>query len=393
MTTLLDRAAALEQDILALRRDLHRHPELSFQETRTAAEAARRVGELGFHVRTGVARTGVIAELHNGNGPVVALRASMDALPLREANDVPYRSVNDGAMHACGHDAHVAMLVGAATLLSASRAEGSLPAGTVRLLFQPSEERADRENKSGARRMIEEGALDGADALFSAHAGAHLATGSTYVRSGPILAGADAFTAIVAGRGAHAAHPQDGVDAIVLAAHAILGCQSLLARLDPVASGMLNVGIVQGGSADELIAERVTLRGTLRYLDEGVRGTLHRELRNAFAMTQALGGRVKLDVLPGTPPVVNDAHLAHLARAAIEKTCGPVVADFPPMMDADDFAFYHHLVPGCLLWIGAALQPERQPHTPTFDIDERALPRGAAALAACAIAALRDPAD
>ena len=172
MTTLLERATTFERELIELRRDLHRHPELSFRETRTSGEVARRLQALGLTVRTGIARTGVVAELHNGAGPLVALRADMDALPIDEDNDVPYRSTIEGIMHACGHDAHVAMLTGAARLLSEAGARGDLPPGTVRFLFQPSEEASDRENKSGARRMIEEGALDGAGAVFGLHIGA-----------------------------------------------------------------------------------------------------------------------------------------------------------------------------------------------------------------------------
>src|SRR5690554_6903015 len=230
MTTLLEHATALQPKLTRLRRDIHRHPELGFRETRTAATAARHVAELGFTVRTGVGRTGVVAELTSGTGPTIALRADMDALPIHEENDVEYRSTVPGVMHACGHDAHVAILIGAARLLADARERGELPAGTIRLLFQPAEEDSDAENKSGATRMIEDGAMHGVDAVFGLHVGAHLPAGTLFTCPGPIMGGTDSFTATIRGRSAHAARPEEGVDAVVLAAHAILACQNAVAR-------------------------------------------------------------------------------------------------------------------------------------------------------------------
>jgi amidohydrolase len=391
MTTLLERAAAFEDELIALRRDLHQHPELSFREQRTAAEAARRVEALGYEVKSGIARTGVVAELTHGGGPIVALRADMDALPIREANDVPYRSTVDGVMHACGHDAHVAMLTGAARLLADARAAGDLPAGTVRLLFQPSEESSDRENKSGARRMIEEGAMDGVAAVFGLHIGAHLPAGKAYVSAGPIMAGSDTVQVTVEGRSAHAARPHEGVDAIVLAAHVVLACQNAVARrIAPADEGVLTLGTVHGGVAENVLAEKVVLRGTIRYFEERVRGALHRELRNACGVAQALGGRGSVDVRTGYPPVINDDAATALARAATaEALGGENVVDFEPMMGAEDFALLAGAAPGCFIWLGAALDPPREHHHPLFDIDERMLVRGAALMASCAVHALR----
>lgn len=392
MTTLIERARTFESELIDLRRDLHRHPELSFQEVRTARIAAERVEALGYAVRRGVGRTGVVAELRNGTGPVVALRADMDALPITEENDVPYRSTVPGAMHACGHDAHVAMLVGAARLLAEARARRELPPGTVRLLFQPSEETADAENKGGAVRMIEDGALDGVDAIFGLHIGAHLPPGKVYISPGPIMAGSDTFVAVVEGVSAHAGRPHEGIDAIVLAAHAILACQNVVARrIIPGAAGVLTIGRVRGGVAENVLANRVQLEGTLRYYRPEVRETLHRELRRAFAVTEALGGRSSVEIRPGNPPVVNDPAMAALARrAAIAALGEDAVADFEPMMGAEDFAFFLERVPGTFFWLGAGLEPPREHHHPRFDIDERVLVRGATALAACALQALAE---
>jgi amidohydrolase len=390
MTALLERARGFEAELIALRRDLHRHPELAFQETRTAAIAAERVAALGFDVRTGIARTGVVADLANGSGPVVALRADMDALPIQEAGDADYRSTVPGVMHACGHDAHVTGLVGAARLVAEAKRDGTLPAGTVRLLFQPSEEASDAENKSGARRMVEEGALAGVDAVFGLHVGAHLPAGRLFISPGPIMAGSDIMHVTIRGRSAHAARPHEGVDAVVLAAHFVLACQNAVARrIAPAAEGVLTLGTIRGGVAENVIAEEVALRGTIRYFDEGVREVLRGELYRAAAVAEALGGEATVDYREGYPPVVNDEAMTALAREAAATVFGAdAILPFGAMMGAEDFALFLQQAPGAFLWLGAALDPPREHHHPRFDIDEGALPRGAALLAACAIAVL-----
>ncbi|MFO7261183.1 MAG: M20 family metallopeptidase, partial [bacterium] len=356
MTSLLRQAERLQDELVELRRDLHRHPELAFRETRTAEAAASRVAALGYKVRRGVGITGVVAELENGDGPVVALRADMDALPIQEANEVPYRSTVPGVMHACGHDAHVACLVGAARLLADAHARGELPPGTVRLLFQPSEECSDEENKSGAARMIEDGAMEGVDAIFGMHVGAHLPAHKLFVRAGPLMAGSDTFRATIEGVSAHAARPNEGIDAVVLAAHVILACQNAVARrISPMASGVLTIGRIEGGVAENVLAQRVALAGTVRYFEEDVRETLHGELRRALRVAEALGGRATLDLRPGYPPVVNDARMTDLAAAAFADAFGvDAVAEAEPMMGAEDFALYQREAPGFFFWLGAA---------------------------------------
>ncbi len=391
MSTILERASALAPELVALRRDLHRHPELSFQERRTAATAAARLEELGFQLRRGVGITGVVAELPGGPGATVALRTDLDALPIQEENDVDYRSTVPGVMHACGHDAHVSMLVGAATVLTELRRAGELPGGTVRLLLQPSEEAVDEENKSGAIRMIEDGAMEGVDAVFGLHIGAHLEAGKFFlVQPGPIMAGTDTFRAHVRGARAHAARPNEGIDAIVLAAHVVLAAQNAVARrISPLQEGVLSIGQVSGGTAENILADDVELRGTLRYFVPEVRETIQRELRRALAVADALGGRGELDLRPGYPPVVNDARMAALAREAIAVRVGDRFGELEPWMGAEDFAMLLQQAPGCFFWLGAALARPREHHTPTFDVDESVLPLGTAALAACAVHALR----
>lgn len=392
MSDLLTRAHAFEPDLIALRRDLHRHPELSFQEHRTAEEAARRVEALGYAVRRGVGRTGVVAEIGNGSGPTVALRADMDALPIHEANEVDYRSTVPGVMHACGHDAHVTMLVGAARLLAEARDRGELPEGRVRLLFQPSEETTDAENKSGAVRMIEDGAMQGVDAVFGLHVGAHLPSRKLFVRSGPIMAGTDSFAATVRGVCAHAARPNEGVDAVVLASHVVLACQNVVSRrIAPTASGVISIGRIQGGVAENVLAEEVTLSGTIRYFDAEVQAVLHRELERALDVARALGGDVELKLRPGYPPVVNDGAMAELMASAAGDVLGAeCVEELEPWMGGEDFAYLLAEAPGAFAWIGAAPEDPREHHHPRFDIDESVLVRGASTLAACALRALRE---
>jgi len=391
MSDTLERARALESELVELRRELHRHPELSFQERRTAGLAAERVEALGWRVRRGVGRTGVIAELGSGS-PVVALRADMDALPIQEQADHDYGSTVDGVMHACGHDAHVAMLIGAATILAERLgADGDGDGrGTVRLLFQPSEEASDGENRSGADRMIEDGALDGVDAIFGLHVGAHLPAGRAYVMPGPYMAGSDRFWIHVHGDSAHAGRPQEGTDAILLAAQLVGAVHAGVARaLSPFATGVLNIGTVEGGSAENVVADRVSMAGTIRWYDEPTRDALHAVLRRAAAAVDAQGGRCEVEILPNYPPVVNDESLTPLVARGVADALGEdALATREPFMEAEDFAILAREVPGVFFWLGAALDPPRRHHHPRFDIDERVLPLGAAALASCALRAL-----
>ena len=388
MQALLDRAKTFAEDLVQLRRELHRHPELSFQEHRTASLLADRLAALGYRVKTGIGKTGIVAEIGSG-GPVVALRADMDALPIQEQSDRDYRSTVKGVMHACGHDAHMAMLMGAARLLADASKSNSLR-GSVRLLYQPSEEAADDENKSGATRMIEDQAMQGVAAVFGLHIGAHLESGKAFVRPGPYMAGTDTFIATIHGKSSHAARPQEGIDAIVLAAHVVLACQNAVARhISPLQPAVLTIGKINGGVAENVIADAVTLKGTMRYYDEDVRRTLHRELRAALAVADALGGKHSLDLREGYPPVINDERVTDIARQVALNTLGPdAIAPYEPMMGAEDFAFLAREAPGCFIWLGAALNPPREHHHPNFDIDESVLPRGAALLAGCAIAFL-----
>jgi amidohydrolase len=390
MTSLLDRANGFQSELSELRRDLHRHPELSFCESRTGDIAARAVESLGWRVRRGVGRTGVVAELGSGR-PLIALRADMDALPIQESSDVEYRSTIAGVMHACGHDAHVAMLTGAARLLTDADHADNLR-GTVRLLFQPAEECSDDEGKSGAARMIEDGAMANVDAVFGLHIGAHLKLGLVYISPGPIMAGSDLFAATVRGRSAHAGRPHEGVDAIVLAAHAILAVQMGMARrISPHDEGTLAIGTIGGGFAENVLAESVSMRGTIRYYDDDVRDVLRDALHRGMAVVETLGGRFDLDLKAGYPPVVNDRRAAEVAADAVGDLIGTdAVVPFDRMMGAEDFASLAREAPGCFFWLGAGLEPPREHHHPAFDIDERALPIGAAALAACALRGLHE---
>ncbi len=384
---LVSRAAALAPQLVEIRRDIHAHPELAFREERTAALVAERLRRLGYEVRTGVGVTGIVAELSAGRGPTVALRADMDALPIREENDVAYRSRNDGVMHACGHDAHVACLLGAAELLAESARAGALPPGRIRLLFQPSEETTDAENVGGARRMIEAGAMKSVDAVIGLHVASESPAGQVLFRAGPLMAGNDTLRGTITGANAHAALPHEGLDAVVLAAHVVTAVQAIVARrVDPLEPAVITFGRIEGGTAENILAGEVRLSGTLRYFSEDVRKTLHEELRRAFALADALGGAGRIEIRDGNPPVLNDRELNDLVRAAAESVAGAdAVGEAAQIMGAEDFAWLAREAPGCFFWLGARIDGDpRSHHSPRFDIDESCLPRGAAVLAAAA---------
>jgi amidohydrolase len=391
--TQLAKAEAFADELVQIRRDIHAHPELSFQEARTAALVADELKMLGYEVRTGVGVTGCVGELSTGEGKTIALRADMDALPIQETNDVPYRSRNDGVMHACGHDAHVTCVLGAARLLAESARDGELPPGRIRLLFQPSEETTDDENIGGASRMIADGAMDEVDAVIALHVAAMSPTGLVLFRPGPLMAGNDTLFGTVKGVNAHAALPHEGRDAILLASHVVQAAQAVVARLiDPLQTAVVTFGKIHGGTAENILADEVCLEGTLRYFSDEVRKTIHDELRRAFAVADAMGGNGLLEIRHGNPPVINDERLTALARSAASSAVGAdsiAVAD--QIMGAEDFAFLAREAPGCFFWLGARIADDpRTHHSPRFDIDERCLPRGAAALAAAAQTALAE---
>jgi len=387
----IQRAQTLALELSALRRDFHRHPELAFQELRTGKVVAEKLRELGYEVRTGVGITGVVGELRNGPGPVVALRADMDALPIQEDADHDYKSTVPGVMHACGHDAHMAGLLGAARLLAQDKEAGVLPAGTVRLLFQPSEECTDEEGKSGAMRMVDDGSMEGVAAVAGLHVGAHLPSGKVFVKDGPIMAGSDELHVVVRGRSSHAALPHEGVDAIVLAAQGVLAAQQIVSRrLSPMENGVVTIGQIQGGVATNVVADEVTLRGTLRYFTEDVRKRLHEGLRAAFKGLEAQGAEVQVEIQTGYPPVVNDRGIMAVADRVARGVVGEGdVWEGEPMMGAEDFAILAREAPGAFLWVGAACADPREHHNPRFDIDESVLPINTALLAGMATELLK----
>lgn len=384
---LLARAQALAPRLVEIRRDLHRHPELGFREVRTSDLAAHEVQSAGFTVRRGVARTGIVADLVSGEGPTVAVRADMDALPIHERNGVPYASQVAGVMHACGHDFHTAGLVGVSQLLHGMQEAGALPPARYRLLFQPSEEGCDEEGKSGAMRMVEEGAMEGVDAVIGLHVGAHLPAGKVFLRPGPFFAGSDEVIVTVRGRSAHAARPHEGVDAVALAALGVVAAQQIVSRgISPAANGVLSFGTVQGGSAMNVIADRVVLGGTLRYFDSAVQAQIRERLTQVFGGLESMGAEVDVRFHGGYPPVVNDLAVTAWMREAIAPLVGESgFLDLEPSMEAEDFAFLAREAPGAFLWLGAALPEPRRHHNPDFDVDEKVLPLASAILARSAV--------
>ena len=385
--TLFDNAKALAPDLVALRRDLHAHPELSFQEHRTAGIAADAAREAGLEVRTAVGKTGVVADLVNGDGPTVALRADMDALPIQESSDVPYRSTVEGVMHACGHDGHVAGAVGAMRLLVEARDSGELPPGRLRFLFQPSEETTDDEGMSGAMRMVEDGAMEGVDAVIGLHIGGPLPLGTLFMGSGPIMAGAEEIRIDVHGRSGHGARPDTGIDAIVLASQGILAAQQAVSRtLSPLDSGVVTFGRIQGGRAINQIPDHVVVEGSMRFFKEAVRLQLHAGVEGAFRALEAQGARVEFDYASGYPPVVNDPELTRWTREVAAELFGEeAVLEIEPQTLSEDFSVLANEARGTFFWVGASMAEPRQHHTPNFDIDEGVLPICAAALAGGAV--------
>jgi len=379
---MLKQAQQLQDRLIAWRRQIHIYPELGFHETRTAALVADILASLGYRVRTGVGRTGVVGERGAGP-PIVAIRADMDALPIQEANEVPYASTVPGVMHACGHDAHTAIALGVAALLA-----GETFPGTIRFLFQPAEEVADEEGKSGASRMIEDGAMEGVEAVLGLHVNPRQPTGDIMVEEGPASAGVDTFHVSITGEGVHAAYPHRGVDPIYIAAHVILALNGIVSRrLDPFNAAVVSVGAIHGGQVSNVIPEEVRLSGTLRYETAEVQRLLHAEIERALGVARALGGDYQLTLEIGYPPMINDAGVTSLLRQVVTDLLGADhIRPRDRGMGAEDFGYFSALAPGAMFGLGCRIEgDERLGHNPRFDLDEACLPIGAAVLAEAAM--------
>jgi amidohydrolase len=377
--------------VVAVRRDLHAHPELSNREEQTGHLVAERLRGLGLEVRYPVAKTGVVGILRGGRpGGVVALRADIDALPIDETSDLPFRSQVKGVMHACGHDAHTAILLGAAEVLAGLKAR--LP-GTVVFLFQPAEEGAPEGEEGGAPLMVKEGALDEpkVEAVFGLHVGSWTSIGQAGWSDGPIFASSDTFRIEVEGKTVHGAQPHMGLDPIPVAAEIVQALQLIVSRqIDGRQPRVLTIGRIQGGNRFNIIADRVTMDGTFRTHDATVRSEIKaRMARTIKGVAEAHGTTATLRFLDeGNPPTVNDAALATaVAVPALRRVFGPGAVRVEPQMVAEDFPFYGQKAPYFYFLLGTRNDAKgigSVNHTATFDVDEDALPLGVRAMATLA---------
>ena len=370
--SLKTRAVEIASDVVRIRRTLHAHPELAFEEYETAALIRGELDRLGIPYQDGVAKTGVVGYIEGGRGAgkVVALRADMDALPILEANTADYASKVAGKMHACGHDAHTASLLGTARLLAEHRDHFQ---GSIKLIFQPSEEKLP----GGASVMIEEGVLKHPDvrSIFGQHVMPLLPAGMIGMRGGMYMASADEIYLRIKGKGGHAAQPQSFVDPIVIAAQVIVALQTVVSRMaDPRLPSVLSFGKIQGEGATNVIPEEVYLEGTFRCMNEPQRARAHAMIHEiVHGVTKSMGGVAELDLVKGYPVLHNDPQLTLRAMDWAREFVGEEnVVDLDLWMAAEDFAWYTHEVPGCFYRLGTR-GIIHGVHTPRFDIDESAL--------------------
>ncbi|WP_456421422.1 M20 metallopeptidase family protein [Thermococcus sp.] len=378
----VEEALRVKNQIIAWRRNFHMYPELKYEEERTSKIVEEHLREWGYRVRR--VGTGIIADIGGGK-KTIALRADMDALPIQEENDVPYKSRIPGKMHACGHDAHTAMLLGAGKIIAEHVEEFN---GRVRLIFQPAEE-----GGNGAVKMIEGGALDGVDVIFGFHVWMDLPSGLIGIREGPFLAGAGFFEAGIIGRGGHGASPHEAVDPIPIASEVVLALQTIVSRnINPVETGVVSVTAINGGTAFNVIPEEVTLKGTFRYYRPEVGELIKKRMREIIeGISKAHGAKSEFIINDLVPPTINDAKMARFARKVAEKY-GLKYGDVAMSMGAEDFAYYLQHVPGAFLALGIRNEEKGivyPHHHPKFDVDEDVLHLGTAMEVALALEFLR----
>jgi amidohydrolase len=369
---------SLQPQLVEWRRHLHQRPELGFKEQLTAQLIAQKLQEWGIEHQTGIAQTGIVATIpSNRPGPVLAIRADMDALPVQEENDVPYRSMHDGVMHACGHDGHTAIALGTAYYLSQHRDDF---AGTVKFIFQPAEE-----GPGGAKPMVEAGVLKNpdVDAIIGLHLWNNLPLGTVGVRSGALMAAVECFKCTILGKGGHGAMPHQTVDSVVVSAQIVNALQTIVARnVDPIESAVVTVGELHAGTAQNVIAGTARMSGTVRYFNPKLEGYFGKRLEQVIAgVCQSQGASYELDYWHLYPPVINDVKIAELVRSVASEVIETPAGIVPECqtMGGEDMAFFLQAVPGCYFFLGSA-NPTKDlaypHHHPRFDFDETALGMG-----------------
>lgn len=384
-------ASEFSEDTIGIRRYLHAHPELSFQEYETAKYVAAELRKFGIEPKEGVAGTGITAliEGKNPKSKTIALRGDMDALPIFEKNEIPYKSKNEGVMHACGHDVHTSCLLGAARILNQLKDQFE---GTVKLVFQPGEEK----NPGGASLMIQDGALENPrpQRMMGQHVMPYIPTGKIGFREGQYMASADEIYLTVKGKGGHAALPDKVIDPILIASHIIVALQQVVSRnADPKKPTVLSFGQISGGHAQNVIPDEVKISGTFRALNEDWRFEAHKRITSiAQGLAEAMGGSCDVLIDVGYPFLINDPETTQIARKAAEAYVGTEnLVDLDLWMGAEDFAYYSHVVPSCFYRLGTGNEAKGTTlgvHTPKFNIDEDAIEIGIGLMAWIALAEL-----
>ena len=361
----------IEKNIIDWRRDFHQYPELGFDEHRTSKIIGEALKEMGLAPKMNVGKTGVTADLTFGEGPTIALRADMDALPMQEASGLDFSSKHDGVMHACGHDGHMAMLLGAAKVLTQN---GDSFNGTVRFIFQPAEEGA-----GGARYMIEDGCLDGVDEIYGIHVWNYQPVGEVGITDGPVLAAADMFEINIKGIGGHGAAPQGTVDAVVVASHLVQALQTIVSRnTNPLESTVVTIGTISGGHNFNIIADEVTLSGTARAYTEENRNLIKTRMAEIIdGVAKTFGAEISFDYEDGYPPTINHTDPVNKVLKAAERVVGEKAGMPYLSMGGEDFSYYLQKIPGCFFFVGSAPNDQKLFETPHhcshFTMDERAL--------------------
>ena len=361
----------IENDIIGYRRNFHQYPELSFKEFKTADTICNHLDTFGISYEKEVGKTGVVAELKFGPGPTIALRADMDALPIHEDSKLSFRSLNDGVMHACGHDGHMAILLGVAQALSKNT---KLKKGTVRFIFQPAEE-----GLGGARYMIKDGCLKGVDEIYGLHLWNYQRYGEVGVKTGPVMASADLFDIEVIGKGGHGATPQGTVDPIVVASNLITQLQTIVSRnTNPLESTVISIGKINGGHNFNVISDHVNMSGTTRSYTESNQKMIKKRMKEIIdGVSKSFGAKITLKYKDGYPPTVNDEFSTKKVLDAATSIVGEGAKSPYLSMGGEDFSYYLQKRPGCFFFIGSAPNEKELLSTPHhcshFNIDERSL--------------------